>query len=309
MELRHLRYFVAVAEELNFRRASERLRVAQPALSSQIKDLEFEVGARLLDRDTGGVRLTDAGSAFLEEARLIVAHAQRAITVAREAAKGRRGRLTVGYFAPIFMGLMPESLKAYREKFPEVDVVLVELPIVDQIAALESGAIQIAFTVAGSTAIPPNVKSVPVAHSTIRVVMRREHRLARARQVALTDLAGEHLLCFSPAKGLSSVQGAIMQRVFASRGLKLKPPRQIDGVEAFRATLESGLGVSLIAESGSLSQSDYLVLRPLKETGPDLELELLALWRADQDSQLVDNFIAVMKEIAPRRKLRMTRRA
>src|SRR3954470_17700247 len=120
MELRHLRYFVAVGEALNFRKAAERLRVAQPALSSQIQDLEADVGARLFDRNTAGVRLTDAGGAFLAEVRQILAHAERAGTVAREAARGRRGRLIVGYFAPIFMGLMPGSLKAFREKYPEV---------------------------------------------------------------------------------------------------------------------------------------------------------------------------------------------
>src|SRR3954447_15768036 len=120
MELRHLRYFVAVAEELNYRKASERLRVAQPALSSQIKDLESDVGATLLDRDTGGVQLTDAGTVFLEQARLIVAQAQHAVVAAQEAAQGRRGRLTLGYFAPIFMGLMPATLRAYRERFPDV---------------------------------------------------------------------------------------------------------------------------------------------------------------------------------------------
>ena len=99
-----------------------------------------------------------------------------------------------------------------------------------------------------------------------------------------------------------------MRRVFAARGLKIKSLRQIDGVEAFRATLESGLGVSLIAESGSLSQSRDLVLRPLKETGPDLNLELHALWRDDQTSQLTANFIAVMQQIAPR-EIRRTPRA
>jgi DNA-binding transcriptional LysR family regulator len=300
MELRHLRYFVAVAEELNYRRASERLRVAQPALSSQIKDLESDVGARLLDRDTGGVRLTDAGAAFLEEARHILALAEQAVVVAREAAKGRRGRLTVGYFAPIFMGLMPALLKAYREKFPDVDVVLVELPIAEQIAALESGAIQIAFTVGGSMPIPRQMKSVPVARSPIRVVMRRGHPLARLKKIALADLQDEQLLCFSPRKGLPSVQGAIMRRAFAAAGLTMKSLRQIDGVEAFRATLESGLGVSLITESGSLSQSRDLVMKPLKEEGPDLDLELHALWRDNQTSQLTANFIALMQSLAPR---------
>src|SRR5262249_45471437 len=103
---------------------------------------------------------------------------------------------------------------------------------------------------------------------------------------------------------VASVQGEIMRRAFAARGAQIKSLRQIDGVEAFRATLESGIGLSLIAESGSLSQSEYLVLRPLKETGPDLYVELLALWRSDQESLLVANFVDVMKEIAPRYKER-----
>src|SRR3954468_24795318 len=138
MELRHLRYFVAVADELNYRRAAEKLRVAQPALSSQIKDLEHEVGARLLDRDTGGVRLTDAGAAFLDEARLIVAHAQRAAGIAREAAKGRRGRINIGYYAPLVMGFMPESLRVFHARYPDVDVALHEMSILDQTEALEA---------------------------------------------------------------------------------------------------------------------------------------------------------------------------
>jgi len=308
MELRHLRYFVAVAEELNYRRAAERLRVAQPALSSQIKDLEYETGVRLLDRDTGGVRLTDAGAAFLEEARLIVAHAQHAMTVAREAAKGRRGRLTVGYFAPIFMGLMPASLKAFREKFPDVEVTLVEMPIAEQVAALESGTIQIGFVVGGSVPIPRTVKSAEVARAPFRVVVSREHRLARSARIGLADLANETLLCFSPRKGTLSVHGEIMRRAFAARGLRMKFLRQIDGVDAFRATLESGLGASLIAASGSLSQSPDLVLRPLKETGTDLVMELDALWREDQTSQLTANFIATLREVGARAPRRAARR-
>ena len=302
MELRHLRYFVAVAEELNYRKASERLRVAQPSLSSQIKDLEEELGVTLLDRDTGGVRLNDAGAAFLEEARLILAHAQQAITVAREAAKGRRGRLTIAYYAPLLMGFMPASLKAFHDSFPEVEVTLRELPLGDQIAALESGAIQIGFAIKGSTPIPPHLKHVEVARSPIRAVVGREHRLARASRVALADLANEPLLCLTPKKGSGSVHGEIMRQGFAARGLKPGPIRQIEGADAFRATLESGIGVSLIAEIGSLSRSPDLVFKPLKDSGADLFLELHALWRDGQTSQLTANFIALMQKMAPREK-------
>ena len=304
MELRHLRYFTAVAEELNFRKAAERLRVAQPALSSQIKDLEADLGARLLDRDTGGVRLTDAGAAFLGEARQILAHAERAVVVAQEAARGRRGRLTIGYFAPIFMGLMPGSLKAFREKFPDVEVVLLEMPIIEQLAALEAGTIQIGFSVGHGVPVPASLKHAQVGRSPIRVVMGRGHRLARSRVISLEQLKHEQLLCFTAKKGHPSVHGEIIRHFFAGRGLAVPPLKQIDGVESFRAMLESGLGISLVAELGSLSQSPDVVVRPLKESGPDLFMDLEALWPADQNSQLTANFIDVMRKIKPVKRLR-----
>lgn len=299
MELRHLRYFVAVAEELNYRKASERLRVAQPALSSQIKDLEYELGVKLLDRDTGGVRLNDAGAAFLVEARLILAHAQQAVTVAREAAEGLRGHLTIAYYAPLLMGFMPASLKAFRETFPEVEVTLLELPLGGQIAALESGAIQIGFAIKGSTPIPKNLKHVEIARSPIRAVVSREHPLASKARIALADLVGEPLLCLTPKKGAGSVHGEIMRQGFVARGLKPGPIRQIEGAEAFSATLQSGMGVSLIAQIGSLSRNPDLVFRPLKDSGADLFLELHALWREGQTSPLTTNFIAMMQKTAP----------
>jgi LysR family transcriptional regulator, benzoate and cis,cis-muconate-responsive activator of ben and cat genes len=302
MELRHLRYFVAVAEELNYRKASERLRVAQPALSSQIKDLEYELGVKLLDRDTGGVRLNDAGAAFLIEARLILAHAQQAMVVAREAAKGLRGQLTIAYYAPLLMGFMPASLKAFRETFPEVEVNLLELPLGGQIAALESGEIQIGFAINGSTPIPAHLKHVMVARSPIRAVVGREHPLARKSRIALADLVDEPLLCLTPKKGVASVHGEIMRQGFLVRGLKPGPIRQIEGAEAFRANLESGMGVSLIAEIGSLSKSPDLVFKPLKDSGADLFLELHALWRDGQTSQLTTNFIALMQKTALKEK-------
>src|ERR1700754_3624626 len=110
MELRHLRYYVAVAEDLNFRKAAERLNVAQPALSSQIRDLEDEIGVRLLDRDTRGVRLTEAGSIFLNESRKTLAQAKHAVDAVREMQQSERGRLAIGYSGQMLMGFMPQCL-------------------------------------------------------------------------------------------------------------------------------------------------------------------------------------------------------
>jgi DNA-binding transcriptional LysR family regulator len=298
MELRHLRYFVAVAEELNFRKAAERLHVAQPALSSQIQDLEGEVGVQLLDRDTGGVRLTDAGAAFLVESRLTLAQSQQAVAVAREAARGVRGRLRIGYVAPLLMGFMPECLKEFHGKFPEVEVSLVEMPIPEQLQALRSGELQLGFTIGGYAPIPRTMDSAVVAHSPIRAVVGRGHRLAKARTISLEELGREPLISFLIKKEFV-VHGEIIRRNFDRRRIKHGRIRFIEGAETFRAMLESGLGVSLVAEMGSLSRSPDLVFKPLADTGDDLVLDLVALWLRGQASPLLANFISVIRKIAP----------
>jgi LysR family transcriptional regulator, benzoate and cis,cis-muconate-responsive activator of ben and cat genes len=296
MELRHLRYFVAVADELNFRKASERLRVAQPALSTQIHDLEDELEVKLFDRDTGGVRLTDAGAAFLIEARQILGHAQQAVTVAREASKGRRGRITVGYIAPLLVGFMPEGLKKFNERYPGVDVTLVEMPISDQLAGLEAGTVQVGFTIKDIMPVPSGLHEIEVARSPIGVIMGPTHRLARARQVAMEDVAREPLLSLSVKKGWT-IHAGLIRKSLAVRGLQHGPIRAVEGTENFRALLESGLGVSIVAEMGSLSRSRDLRFRHFKESGDDLVMVLHALWREGESSQIARNFVALLREI------------
>jgi DNA-binding transcriptional LysR family regulator len=300
MELRHLRYFVAVAEELNYRKAAERLHVAPPALSRQVKDLESELGVQLLDRDTGGVRLTDAGAAFLAEARIMLTQSQRAVAVAQEAAKGLRGQLTVGYVGPILMRFMPASLMAFHQRFLGVEIVLDEMPLADQIAALVSGTIQIGFTMAGDARLPRGLRRIKIVCSPVRAVMEREYHLAGLSDVALADLAREPLLCLALRKGSPTLHGELIRRIFAFHQLKHRPIKRIEGSEAFRAALESRLGVSLIPEIGGLSRNPVLAFRPLKDTGADLNVCLYALWRDSPCSQTAANFIALMREIAPR---------
>jgi DNA-binding transcriptional LysR family regulator len=195
MELRHLRYFVAVAEALSFRKASELLRVAQPALSRQIQDLEADVGAKLLTRNTSSVRLTDAGAAFLVECRLTLSQSQHAIAVARDAAKGLRGRITVGYLAPLLTGIIPPVLSAFGSKYPNVDLSMVELSNPEQLVALEAGLIQVGFGVEESVLpLPVAFDSRVVGRTPFRAVMGKRHRLARMHRVPLAELAREPLL-------------------------------------------------------------------------------------------------------------------
>jgi len=298
MELRHLRYFVAVAEELNYRKAAERLRVAQPALSSQIKDLEGEVGVRLFDRNTAGVRLTEAGVVFLAETRATLAQAARATAAAQEVAQGRRGRLGVGYTGPLLMGFMPERVQQFRARFPEVEISLVEMVMAEQIPALEAGAIHVGFALGDMLPIPASLSRVELLRSPVRLVVGHGHPLAKARSVALADLAAERVLYLANRKG-TLLHDQIIRRFFAVRGLKPGSLRKVEGSEAFRAALESGLGVSLMPQMGSLARNPDLVLKPLRDSGDDLNLRLLALWNDRSPSVIVDNFIAILRGLKP----------
>src|SRR3982751_6322411 len=144
MELRHLRYFVAVAEELNFGRAADRLRIAQPPLSRQIRDLERELGTALFERVPRGVELTAAGRAFLPEARLTLAQAERAQRTAQRAARGEIGRLRVGFVeVAIYSGVLPEVLGFFRMHLPDIGLSLFEMDALQQAEAFREGRIDL----------------------------------------------------------------------------------------------------------------------------------------------------------------------
>ena len=145
MELRHLRYFVAVAEDLNFRKAAGRLHISRPALSKQIKDLEDEISVKLLLRDTVSVALTKAGEIFLADAREVLSQAEEAISRAREAQDGNLGSLRIGSVGIIATDFLPKTLKIFNQKYPGVEVAFVEMLPAEQLDALARGRIDIGF--------------------------------------------------------------------------------------------------------------------------------------------------------------------
>ncbi|HVT74209.1 MAG TPA: LysR substrate-binding domain-containing protein [Lacunisphaera sp.] len=295
MELRHLRYFTAVAEELNFRRAAARLHLSTPTLSQQIKDLEDELGVQLLERDTTRVRLTVPGELFLRDAREILALAQRATTTAGEAGAGRRGTLRIGNAGPLSHGFMPACLQAFARKYPEVEVVLVEIDLNEQAAAVKAGTIEIGFTLRPKDAA--GLGRHPVVDAPLRALLGTGHPLARQKVIALADLAGQRLLTIGGAKVSSHAE--LILRVFAGRGLKAPAPKPVNGYEAFLAMVASGQGVSLLHKTPSLGSIETLTTRPLKETGPDLRLQASAIWSAQPVAPIVANFLGVLRTIRP----------
>ena len=192
MELRHLRYFVAVAEELHFGRAARRLHIAQPPLSRQIRDLERDVGTPLFERRPRGVELTPAGRAFLPEARLTLAQAERAQRTAQRAAMGETGRLRVGFVeAAADTGILPDVLSFFRMHLPSIGLSLFEMDSLQQAEAFRDGRIDLGLL----SSIPPDAArwlQVEVVHrEPLVLAMPPTHPLVGRKRLALRDLAGE----------------------------------------------------------------------------------------------------------------------
>lgn len=199
MELRHLRYFAAVAEALNFRRAAEQLHVTQPTLSAQIRQLEAEVGAQLLERDTHRVALTPAGRSFLENARGILRASEDMLRETRRVARGEAGFLSIGFVASLGHGLLPGILRAYRRRFPKVELRLTELDTSQQIAALNARKLDLGFIGLGLPTETSDLQLTTVTEERLLVALPQEHPLVRqkgnpVKELALAQLADERFL-------------------------------------------------------------------------------------------------------------------
>lgn len=295
MELRHLRYFLAVAETLNFREAAESLHLSTPGLSKQVKDLEEEIGVRLLDRDTTQVRLTSAGALFLAETRLILAHAGRAVDLAREAAQGRRGRLAVGNIGALTANYMAACLLTFCARYPDVDVELIDMQIHEQITALEKREIQVAFLPAQSvSSLPRSIRHASLLTVPLRAVVARGHRLAQSPSISLAELAREKMLVIGEGNK-PSLHGTYLLTLYADH--KLSPPKlaEVQGFESLLAMIAGRQGVSILAGRGSVLRADGIIVRPLRDTGTDMAIEICAAWPDDESALLARNFIEVFR--------------
>lgn len=301
MELRHLRYFVVVAEELNFRRAAERLHVTRPALSKQIKDLEDELGVRLLERNTVRASLTDAGRVYLSAAREILDKARQATTLAREAAAGRYGSLTIGSagaLAPIFL---PTALKAFYESFPEVEVIMQESPIPEQMAALAAGRLQVAFAFGENGRNIPQFQRLQVLNSPIGMAVGPSHRLAKREHISLNELKDETIVCIGTE--CLSDHAEHVRRIFAGNGLKPRKIKYCQGFDSMVTLIASGHGISLMLRALESYRAQEMKIVPLRDARAELDLQLWAVWRKEETSQLVHNFIKTLKPERRGRKL------
>jgi DNA-binding transcriptional LysR family regulator len=291
MELRHLRYFVAVAEEQNVTRAALRLHVSQPPLSRQIRDLENELGIALFDRDANTVRLTEAGRAFLTEARIILRRAEDAVEMAKDVAGGKRGEIHVGYAPSLTVELLPRALKCFQESNPRVRVRLHDLSSQDMLHGLTVGKLHVAMLVQ----VPPKVLTGLVFEELQRlpvcVAMNPAHPLARARRVGLEQVAKERLVTFTLAD--YPEHHAWIAGLFAPLNRSPQIAEEHDSINSLIAAVGSGRGVAVIAQPLDGLGSPRLKIRPLQPAPPPLGIGIAYCKKFR--SRATDNFIAAAK--------------
>jgi DNA-binding transcriptional LysR family regulator len=292
IELRHLRYFVAVAEELHFRRAAERLHMSQPPLSQQIAALEREIGAELLVRSRRRVELTPAGARLLEDARRILASVDSAVAAVARVAAGEEGRLAVGFVGSAMYGAFPGIVRAFRDRHPDVALELRELSTADQLAALHDGRVQVGVVRPPET--DSDLATLEIASERVVAALPAGHPLAARERLRLRDLAGEPFVAMDQrtAPGLRA-------RLIEARGELGGAPeivQETSEMQTLIGLVATGLGVSLVPGSVSALARDGVVYRELEGFAPTVDLSLA--WRADDDSPLTANFVAVARGTA-----------
>lgn len=290
MELRQLQYFLAVAEELNFGRAAARLQIAQPPLSRQIRQLEQELGVELFRRTKRRVELTEAGRVFLEEARQILSQVEQGVRVAQRASRGKIGRLVVGFEGSSTYDVIPVSLKVYRERFPEVDLVVYAMTTEEQIQALLENRIGIGFVVS-----PLNDRRLAIEiilREALILAIPESHPLVARNEVRVRELEGESFIMFQRNRGCGLYDQviAICQRA----GFSPRVIQEADEMQVMLGFVAAGLGITLLSASVEQFQRPGVVYRTLQPSTPKVALALA--WRRDDPSAVLQAFIEVVRE-------------
>ena len=290
MELRHLRYFLILAEEGNFTRAAAKIGIGQPPLSQQIRDLEDEVGAKLFHRVPHGAELTAAGAAFLAEAKASVASAEQAKIAAQRANRGETGRLSLGFTASAaFNTVVSATIRQYRRRWPEVRLSLTEMNSKGLMERLMRGEIDAAFIRPGLED-PRDVRLKRLADEPMLVALPAGHVLARLPRVPLSALAAEQFILFPRVVGLSLHDD--IAAACRHAGFELVVAQEAPQIPSVVNLVAASLGVSIVPASIAQIKLDGVAYRPIE--GPPVVARLALASLKAQRAPVTDNLISVL---------------
>ena len=295
MDFRQLRYFLAVAEELHFARAAERLGISQPSLSQQIKLIETKLGTRLFHRAHRRIELSDAGQSFLQEARIILEHAQRAVQLARDIGRGEAGRIDIGIVgSTMFDRSFPPLLTTFRRAHPEIRLAMHELPILQQIEALPHLKLDIAIVRAPlPKPMPEDIEHFVLSQQGLIAALPSTHRLADAAVIELQDLADDEFLAFTDPEGIGLGHGLL--DICRQNGFEPRITQHVSEVGTMVSLIAAGFGVSLVADTFTAIQLPGLRYVPLKE---EYHSQLIVAHRRFERSPAVQSLLRGIRSIA-----------
>jgi len=284
MELRHLRYFAAVARELNFSRAAQQLHIAQPPLSRQIRQLEDELGAELFDRSARPLRLTPAGQFFQGQAAQLLERLTEVRAATLRIARGRRVWFSIGFVPSTLYGVLPEVIRRFRAAQPSVEVGLSELTTVQQLEALKAGRIDVGF---GRLRFDDaSIAGEVVTEEAVIAALPAGHRLARHKRLSLAKLSAEALLLY-PAKPRPSYADQVLE-MFQSRGLQPVVALEANEMQTAIGLVVAGIGYALVPRSVQGLHREGVVYLPLSD--PGVTSPVIMNCRAGDASELVAEF-------------------
>lgn len=294
MELRHLRYFVTLAEELHFGRAAEKLHIAQPPLSQQIKQLEQELGFELFHRTKRRVELTDAGKIFLIQVQEIFRQLEQAVEIGRQTSRGEVGQLVIGFVSSAAYNILPHILRNFRNNFPDVNLELHELTTTEQLQQLQSGKIDIGF-------IRPPVDNKDFGHQivfeeTLILALPENHPKAMslseliASTVSLRLLHDEKFILFP--RSLAPVLYDLIITLCQQAGFNPIVSQEAIQMQTIVSLVAAGMGVAIVPESLQNLQRTGVVYKILQETTPKVAIAMI--WRKNQISPMVENFLQLI---------------
>ncbi len=293
MELRHLKYFIAVAEELHFGRAARKLNISQPPLSQQIRQLEEKVGVQLFTRTRRRVEITPAGLVFLAEARRIMALSEDAVRRAIRADKGEIGQLAMGYIGSANYSVLPPVVREFRRVFRDVDLSLTELNTSHQLEALHSGRIQVGFL-----RLPRGIKKEgltvePVFREPLLVALPRNHRLKREMSISLRLLAKDLFIMIPRDRGPGFFDNiiALCQKEGFSPSIVLEASQ----FHTVIGLVAAGIGIAVVPASMERSRIEGVVFRKIAGKA---ETVLSMAWIAGNESLVLQNFIDIARNVA-----------
>ena len=290
IELRHLHYFIAVAEELHFSRAAERLHISQPPLSQQIRSLEDELGVKLFERTKRQVQLTEAGKVFLERSYLVLAQLEQAIEVTQRIGRGEVGRLAIGFVGSATYTVLPDILSVFREQFPAVELRLHELTTVQQIQAMHHKQIDIGIV--RSAIIEPGLSTECVLQESLVLALPETHPLSAQTKVSLSALADESFILF-PAK-LGPIFHEQIIHTCQQAGFRPKVAQEAVQMQTIVGLVAAGMGIAFVPASMQNFHRSGVIYRPLQEQTPETGLYLA--WRQHDSSPVIRAFLSLARK-------------